>query len=175
MDTQAVSNGGGVYVAGALVAENITFYNNRAANAGGAIYNHHGTVVVLNSVFISNNLLNPAGSGGAIYTNQGILTVANSTFVANSADSGGGITNYDGTTRLTNSTFSENAAATHGGALYSHAGALHLKNTILANSTAPEDCYSDTVLILRHPEPDHRQFGMRHTLLQRGPGTGTVH
>jgi len=140
------SNGGGIYVAGALVAENITFYGNRAASAGGAIYNHYGTVVVLNCEFFSNSLLNPAGSGGAIYTNQGILTVANSTFVGNSADSGGGITNYDGTTRLTNSTFSENTAATHGGALYSHAGALHLKNTILADSLAPDDCHSDTAL-----------------------------
>ena len=152
-----ISNEGG----GTLTFTHSTFSYNSATD-GGAIFNG-GTVVVTGSTFDSNNSL----YGGAI-DNLGMLslTVSTSTFSGNSSDSGGAISN-GGVLSVVNSTFAKNKSRTAaGGAIFSHSGGsvrstvtncaffengnaainsesgtLTLTNTIVANTTASENCH----------------------------------
>jgi hypothetical protein len=72
------------------------------------------------------------------------MNVFNSTFSGNSADTGGGMFST-GTLTVKNSTVSGNSASTTGGGI-ANFDTLHLSNTILADSTQGEDCYSNTTL-----------------------------
>ena len=99
------------------------------AGLGGAVFNHGGTVAVLNSTFANNTAF-----GGGTAPNAG-------------AGLGGGVFNLNGTVTVTNSTFSGNL----GGAVYVLAhdasggvgnaspASLLLANSILANSTNGRD------------------------------------
>lgn len=108
---------------------------------GGAIFINLGDVTISDSTFTNNT---SDGDGGAIYNQSGTLSVINSTFSNNSATNfGGGIMIEGGTVTVINSTISENSANTNGGGIYNQ-GVLHLKNTILANSTSGEDCYNSS-------------------------------
>jgi hypothetical protein len=139
--------GGGIsHVLGTLTVTDSTFSGN-SGTYGGGIYTESGTATVTNSTFNENS----ATFGGGIFSNNSSLTVANSTFSGNSTDNyGGGIYGVKswGTNTMTviNSTFSANTAAIDGGGLSNAAGVLSLMNTILANSTSAQDCYSDTAL-----------------------------
>ncbi|MEJ5223833.1 MAG: choice-of-anchor Q domain-containing protein, partial [Anaerolineales bacterium] len=114
---------------------NSTFSANSAGNSGSGILNG-GTLTVTNSTFSANS----ANFGGGIL-NIGTLTVTNSTFSANSAvNSGGGVWN-NGTLTVTGSTFSANSAGNSGGGIRVFSGTATLKNTIIANSTASDNCY----------------------------------
>ena len=108
--------GGGVINQGNLVVYGVTFLENHAGNAGGAIANIGGEVTVINSTFSGNQAL---GSGGALANKFGQATI-------------------------TNCTFSENSAGT-GGAVYSD-GQLLLRNNIIANSLDGRDCVSEGTL-----------------------------
>ena len=128
-------NGGAIYNNGTLTVVNSTFYNNSAQN-GGAIYNSSGLLTVANSTFDGNSTTN---DGGAIM-NWSTLNLTNSTFFDNSASAdGGGVWNYDAAT-VTNNTFSGNSEAIY------NLGTLHLKNSILANSTSGDDCTNAYIL-----------------------------
>ena len=105
-------HGGAVFNRGDLVVSGVKMTNNQARGAGGAIFNKGGKIDVINSTFVSNQ----AKKGGAV-----------------ASSSGGKIT-------ITNSTFNENIAQ-KGGAVFS-TDPLLLRNTIVANSDAPEDCFS---------------------------------
>jgi hypothetical protein len=121
---------------GIVTVTNSTFSGNSGTSGGGIITN--GTTTVTNSTFSNNS-----ASYGAGIINGGNLTVINSTFSGNSAAiSGGGIYN-NGTLTVTNSTVSGNSATSNGGSLFNNfGGTLHLKNTILANSSGTNDCYN---------------------------------
>ena len=137
----AADSGGGIYFrqAGLLEISDSTFMNN-SADAGGAVSTYANLAAVLDSTFFGNS----ASSGGAIY-NGSALNVLNSTFFDNDAvQYGGGIHNpVNLTLSVTNSTFSNNSAAL-GGAI-SNLGYLRYANTILANSTSGDDCYSSSL------------------------------
>jgi len=123
---------------GLLDISNSTFTNN-SAEAGGAVSTFANLATVVNSTFSGNR----ASHGGGIYNGRA-LSVMNSTFFNNSATSyGGGIHNLNLTLSVTNSTFSNNSAALGGG--ISNLGHLRYANTILANSTSGDDCYSPGV------------------------------
>ena len=137
----SAESGGGIYfrLSGLLDIRN-SFFTNNSADAGGGVNSYAGLTKVANSTFSGNH----AHRGGGIYNGRA-LSVVNSTFFNNYATShGGGIHNDpDLTLFVANSTFSNNAAALGGG--ISNLGHLRYANTILANSTSGEDCYSPSL------------------------------
>lgn len=152
------TDGGAIYNVGLLLIDNSLFLENRAKTEiiilppfsinGGAIYNR-GQVTVTNSTFISNTIV---GAGGALANVGGTATILNSTFTNNSSSKSGGALlnqpavglNQQGVMTVNNSTFNGNQAAQGGGV--ANTGMLHLLNTIIANSTAGQDCWSQNPL-----------------------------
>ena len=141
----AALEGGGINNEGGMltIAES-TISGNNATNSGGGLMNNFGTTTIMNSTFSGNSAV---ADGGAIDNPQGTLTITNSTFANNTALYGGGLMNNSGTATFTNSTFSGNTATNNGGAIGTwNGGALPpvttLRNTILANSAAGEDCWN---------------------------------
>jgi uncharacterized repeat protein (TIGR01451 family) len=135
------SGGGGVRNEGTLTINNSAFYNNTAIG-GGILNEWNGTMTVNTSTFHRNI----ASQGGGI-VNYGMSTVNNSTFSSNFARYyGGGILNGFGATLIVNnSTFSDNSTDTGGtgSGIYNFSFAtLHLRNSILANSSNGGDCYN---------------------------------
>lgn len=149
--------GGGVIVntyqdyGGTFVATNVTFSDNRAIYAGGAIYNmtnstSHGTVTVSNSTFVGNSTTDAQGSGGGIY-NRGALNVTNSTLTGSIGYWGGAIFNdsfYP--VIILNSTFSGNSSFSGAGsAFYNVTGSsdspVTLKNDIFTHSLEGLSCW----------------------------------
>ncbi len=143
--TQNTSSRGGAIMTfrGKLTVTNSRFSGNSAISGdyyfgqGGAV-NNAGAFTLTSSTF-SNNAADDLG--GAI-NNFGKLTVSNSTFGSNNADIRGGAIFNGGKLTVTNSTFADNSA-TDGGAAISTGTRknLTLKNTIVANSTAGENCW----------------------------------
>jgi CSLREA domain-containing protein len=133
--------GGGIYNSGTLTVRNSTFSGNTTPGLGGGI-SSTGTLTITRSTFSGNSALH--GGGYSLTSTSTIAKVSNSTFSGNSADSaGGGI--YDANqniSNVTNSTFSGNSAVSSGGGIYKAigTGTITLKNTIVANSTAGENC-----------------------------------
>ena len=149
ISNQAEYFGGGLLNNGpdtTATIKNSGFYGNRTdvvapLTGGGAISNHHGTMVIQSSNFVQNSApvngggilnldfstLTVTGSsfsfntatadGGAIF-NNGNLTVTGSSFYKNEAELGGGIRNegWIGKIVVSNTSFSENKAI-HGGAI----------------------------------------------------------
>jgi len=126
---------------GELILSNLTLQHASISGQGGAIGNE-GTLWVHTSTFIGNH----AGNDGGAIHNEGAATIVNTTFVGNSADYGGGVSTWGGTLDIVNSTFSGNTATTHGGALETYTAGptvtTTIVNTIMANSTAPDDCWN---------------------------------
>jgi hypothetical protein len=156
-------NGGGISVtSGILHVSNSIFSNNSAASGGGISFSLTGLLEIRDSTFTNNS----ADMGGGVSTHASMAAVVNSTFSGNTAIDGGGIYNayslnvfnstfFDNfavshgggihndlnlTLSVTNSTFSNNSAVLGGG--ISNLGYLRYANTILANSTSGDDCYS---------------------------------
>ena len=134
--------GAGIYNSGVLDVINSTFSNNKSlvdcsSCYGGGIYNDDGTVNIVNSSFINNEVSSDSGVGGAIGSHFGTITVSNSTFFGNQANEMGGAIYSDGIADIINSTFFDNQALSYGGIAV--IGQLHLKNTIIAQSTGG-DC-----------------------------------
>jgi len=128
--------GGGLYNYGTLTVNHSTFSGNSASNNGGGLHNR-GTLTVNNSIFSGNSA---ADFGGSI-NNDGVSTINNSTFSGNVAGSrGGGLNNVNGTVTVNHSTFSGNSALIGGGVYNFNTHTLHLRNSLLANSSAGGDC-----------------------------------
>ena len=103
--------GGGIFNAGTATLTNSTVSDNKAA-LGGGIYNDTADSLMLNNTMIvSNTADSPQGGGGIV--NLGILVTNNSIIVSNTAAvgsvQGGGISNF-GSATLNNSTISANVA-----------------------------------------------------------------
>ena len=148
-----------------------------ASNTSQVLAINNGVVVSVNALTITNT----TGVYGTGISNEGTLTVTNSTFTGNT---GGGIMN-EGTATVTNSTFDSNDDGINGSggiyntgtltvgnttfsnssgtAVYNDGGTLHLKNSILANSSSVVgDCYSTLTLATDV-----------HNLIERHVGCGT--
>src|SRR5262249_52057354 len=98
------TNGGGLYIGDNASVElfNVKLIGNKAASAGGGIYNS-GELKVRNSLVSGNSVL--ARGGGIL--NLGSLELGYSTLSNNDANAGGGLLNQ-GTMTIYNSTVSEN-------------------------------------------------------------------
>jgi CSLREA domain-containing protein len=145
---------------GALTLGNLTIQHASSGSTGGAIVNG-GILIVLMSTFRNNAAVT---DGGAIVNALGgSLNIANSTFMANSASYGGALAADGGTVTIYNSTFSGNSATTNGGAISTwNASVTNIYNSILANSTAPEDCWHGTGTL-----------GGSHNVIETSTGFGT--
>ncbi len=110
--------GGCIENVGTATVIGSTFTGNYAAYGGG-LYNNDGTVMVSNSTFASNVVIDNAGGG--LYNNGGTVTVRNSTFasnrIVNLPGSGGGICNDNGGTLMVSSSTFTNNSATFGSGL----------------------------------------------------------
>ncbi len=136
------SLGGGAIAnrGGATNTVNVTdtaFIDNQA-DGGGGLSNSAGVVTVTNSTFANNN---GGGQGGGLW-NSGVLHVVNNTIYNNNADIGGGILNMmGGAVDITNSTLSDNRVIYDGGGIYNYENStVTLKNTIISNSPAGNNC-----------------------------------
>lgn len=134
------SSGGGAVQAVGAISTNISgcvFSGNTSTGNGGAIFTANGVMNISDSLFSGNSATSPS-SGGALAAMSGTLTIGNSTFTGNSAGSGGAIFGQFLTTVFTNLSVSNNSAALQGGGV-SIAGVstATLKNTLIANNTAP--------------------------------------
>jgi CSLREA domain-containing protein len=156
--------GGGVYNDGTLAVNNSIISGNSAQATGGGIYNN-GPLTISNSTISGNTATGGSGiinfstlsinqstlsgnsastQGGGIYNSNGsTLSINNSTFGSNSAQIGGGILNF-ATLTINSSTFSGNSASAGGawgGGIENYTGAtLHLRNSLIANSSVGADC-----------------------------------
>ncbi|WP_304036938.1 choice-of-anchor Q domain-containing protein [Mesonia mobilis] len=156
----APGNGGAIHITGAAMIsiETSEFFDNSAANEGGALWNQVNSTINVYEVTVDSNT---AADGGGVYNNGGILNIEASTVSNNEAlvTSGGGISNDSGELDLFRSTVASNVAATMGGGVYNNdvmsinavtiafndaatGGGLHaatqteIKNTLLAENTA---------------------------------------
>lgn len=134
------NEGGAIRNKGFLTLNNVTISGN-LAGIGGGIYNFDSDsqLTITNSTISGNT----ANTGGGIQ-NQGILTLTGSTISGNTASNGvGGGMRNNATAAITNCTISGNTATNMagiltGGGIAGNAGATTtLKNSIVANNTAP--------------------------------------
>ncbi len=121
-----------------LSVRDSSFVDNHAATSGGAITADGGVIEVSGSAFQDNH----AGArGGAIAALRGRVEIANSTVSGNAAVKGGGIYVNGAETRLTHLTLMNNEASRIIGAgIYAEAGAVYLRNSIIAGSGSGDDC-----------------------------------
>ncbi|MBQ7814924.1 MAG: hypothetical protein IJ387_10590, partial [Thermoguttaceae bacterium] len=140
---KATSSAGAIDNYGELTLNGVTFENNEAAIAGGAIYNSESASnadaysVSLGDVVFNGN---SATTGGAIYNAKGSVVEATGavSFSANSAATEGGAMYNAGTaTFATDATFSANSAAS-GGAMY-NAGTATLTGAKFDGNVATKD------------------------------------
>ena len=127
-------DGGGIYNAGTLIANNSIFSHNNADYGGGINNDYGGTLTVSNSTFENNTTVN---DGAGIYNNSGAVTVSNSIFSGNNAYRGGGISNNSGgAVTVSNSTFENNTTANHGAGIYNNSGAVTVSNSTFSGNYA---------------------------------------
>jgi predicted outer membrane repeat protein len=149
----AAARGGGLYLIGTASLVDVQFEGNTAADLGGGINAHDGTLALTRTAFINNNGSalysenNPAtivgghfeqnsgGIGGAIWMYYVGANISHTTFISNTADlGGGGVTMIDGS--IVNSRFEGNVAKEDwGGGLYAM-GTTLVTNTVFVNNVA---------------------------------------
>ncbi len=133
--------GGAIATAGdnnRLEVSNSSFERNSANTTGGAMMIDGGSVRVSESAFIDNRAQQ---YGGAIATSSGRATISNSTLSGSEALKGGGVYALGGETTLTHLTLFDNRAIRIIGAgIYRDAGAVFLRNSIVAGSGSGDDC-----------------------------------
>ena len=131
----ATRSGGGVYNhRGTLSMVDCTVSGNSADRSGGGISNG-GTLMLVDSV-VSHNA--SGGSGGGI-DNRETMTVMNSMILGNSADNDGGGLSNSGTLTVTNSVISGNTSngdEYNGGGGISNYGTLTVMNSTIAGNAA---------------------------------------
>ena len=125
---------------GVLTMADSTVTGNHAGAGGGVFLASNATLNLTRSNVSTNHALNAGGGGVA---SDGHFTVGNSTFFGNTAAGDGGAiysNKASNTNILVNTTLSGNSAA-HGGNAANAAGALLLRNSIVANASAGSNCH----------------------------------
>lgn len=84
-----VWGGGGLLNTGSTRLENVTVTGN-SGGLGGGIFNHHGTLTVLNSTISYNSSFGGFGGGGILSISGPTVTIVNSTLFENRADAPAG-------------------------------------------------------------------------------------
>ncbi|MCA8988585.1 MAG: VCBS repeat-containing protein, partial [Planctomycetaceae bacterium] len=104
------------------------------SDAGGAVRNNEGNLMVSHSRFSGNE----SGFGGAIYSSGSdtVVTIRHSTIDGNQAFVGGGIAMLAGTLEIDSSTISNNRASTDGGGLQSRSALVTIHQTTISGNQA---------------------------------------
>ncbi|MDO5851634.1 MAG: hypothetical protein Q4Q23_04025 [Methanobacteriaceae archaeon] len=117
-------------------------------SAGGAIYNHNGTINIRNSILTQNNATatgqDSIGYGGVIYNVYGGININNCTLTQNTVTgqnigAGGVIYNLYGEININNCTLTQNNATgqySYGGVIYNNDGDLKVSGSVFLNNTA---------------------------------------
>ena len=160
-DNTATAPGGGAYIGGTVILDDVHFMNNDTTSVGGGIYQSGGDLTLSNASF--EDCDSTGGPGGGIYssaTNQLIsdtvfnhntttsvgagallsgtnITLLRTTFSNNSADQPGGGALISATRfSLTDAVFDTNTSDQNGGGLYLSSTDAGLNNVIFANNTS---------------------------------------
>ncbi len=121
--------------AGEIFISDVEFNSNRATGSngsGGAIYNFHGNVTMVNAFL----RFNAAVTGGAI-ENLGAMRIFHSGVGINNADNGGGIANIGGSLRISRVSVSSNSISNssgQGGGLYIDGGEVSLTDSTITGN-----------------------------------------
>ncbi|MDQ2784849.1 MAG: hypothetical protein M3Y58_07595, partial [Chloroflexota bacterium] len=122
---------------GVLNIANSTFFNNTAADSGGAIFSNVGVVTISGSTFTNNSVTSSAGGAGAIETlSGGTLTVTNSVFDGNTSGGDAGAIIVQSPSTVTNSRFKNNIAKTGRGGGILTTSALTVVNSTFDGNAA---------------------------------------
>ncbi|MBR0270466.1 MAG: Ig-like domain repeat protein [Methanobrevibacter sp.] len=152
---------GGAVKARDFDMNNVTFINNTADEAGGALFSRSGVAVLADSQFINNTAPTGAGlfihgdvssisvvdtnfthniasaNGGGLYSNTpNMIAIAGANFINNLASNGGGAYIAKGRTSISVSKFEDNTASAEGGAIYIAAANNEVINSNFKNNTA---------------------------------------
>lgn len=137
------ANGGAVYNTGTFnLADNKTFFGNRAGYAGGAIYNE-GQITALNGTIFQNNI---SQIGGAINNDDGtensgkrgnIGSIADASFSGNISSAGGAIRNQGDIGSIQNTNFNKNMSS-DGGAIWNGTSGIisEISDSFFTNNTS---------------------------------------
>lgn len=126
-----------------LTISDVILTGNSADGDGGGLEAGGSSVTVITNSTISGNTAT-SRRGGGLFT-QGTLSLTNVTFSGNSAAQGGGF-NCQGNCTATNITVTANSASTSGdGIEVSGGGTVSLRNSIVANNAAGQECSGSLV------------------------------
>jgi len=114
---------------------NCTFARNRAASAGGGMFNEDGSSPTLTNCTFYGNSSN-SGGGGMLNSDFSHPALTNCKFSLNRAGGGGGMSNGSSDPTLTNCTFVGNHSAVYGGALLNGNSSPALTNCSCFKNTA---------------------------------------
>ncbi len=139
------SHGGGMYFvsttgAHTLTIDGSTFKGNSSTEDGGGLKIAGGIVAIKKSTFANNT----ADEGGAIESSEATLDMLNSTISSNTAREGGGLSSFGSHVTLTHTTWAYNAAVEQGGgiAIIGWVGSFKIRNTLITDSASGGDCHS---------------------------------
>lgn len=151
--------GGGISSFGILNINNSTISGNRtgvgngnSGGSGGGIYLGMGTANIASSTFSGNTTGNGiSGGSGAGISALGVLTLTDCTLTGNSTGTpngvGGGLNiGSDMAATVTSSTIASNTATLSGGGIRTGGATTTLRNTIVANNTAPSNANCDNAV-----------------------------
>ena len=170
---------------GAITLENMTISDGNIASSNGAGISYSGSgvgdILILNGVTISGNTISNGNGAGLMANSNTTISINNSTFYGNTTNyNAGGIFCFGCTMSLENVTIAYNTSNRGGGILLNGSGAtLTVKNSILANNTAPTgaDYYrwtngtlvDDGYNVVESQAGSSQQFGSTNNLLNTDP------
>ena len=167
-ENKADNQGGAVHarLVTDLIVENCQFTENRAIDAGGAIFSDTSTATVADCTFTDNSSVSSGGAvyvtlgeiaitdctlsgnnarndGGAIFNNRNDAEITGCRFIGNSATAtdasdAGAVYNSEAAVAITNCTFSANSATTSGGALFNALGNVTILNATFFGNSAQD-------------------------------------
>ncbi len=148
--------GGGLHVAGTVIATTVRFQDNTADIGGGCFVDHgnltltqgrfahntarqgagldldHATATISNTLFSENS----ATEGGGIYFGSASAEIDNAWFERNSAHQGAGVWLFRSSPMFVNCVFLDNTADAEGGAAYSDGSFAGFVHSVLARNRA---------------------------------------
>ena len=140
--------GGGLYIEGSPVVDNLVIKDNNAHLNGGGICVNLNSSPTFRDLIVKNNT---GGSGGGIYVTGSTIDMENCVISNNSTNGEGGgvfIAHAPSSPNLVNVTITGNTAAEAGGGIYCEYSNPSLVNSILWNNLPEEiDIYSGTATV----------------------------
>lgn len=128
-----------------VVLSGVTITGGKPSGSGGGIlFEHTGTLSLIDSVVTLNEVTGAGGLGGGIATDGSVAIILDNTTVSDNKitganGAGGGLANYGGPTYLLNSKITGNQTTGNGGGLFIRDGSLELTDTEVSGNAADTD------------------------------------